>query len=38
VGSALTAEADPEKEYEECLLKAKAIRQVLETTSVDLNL
>ncbi|MGD1998735.1 MAG: anthranilate synthase component I family protein [Flavobacteriaceae bacterium] len=38
VGSALTAEADPEKEYEECLLKAKAIRQVLEKTSVDLNL
>jgi para-aminobenzoate synthetase component 1 len=38
VGSALTSEADPEKEYEECLLKAKAIRQVLEKTSVDLNL
>lgn len=29
VGSALTATADPEKEYEECLLKAKALMQVL---------
>lgn len=39
VGSALTAEADPEKEYQECLLKAKAIRKVLETpSSVNLNL
>jgi len=30
VGSALTAKANPEKEYEECLLKAKAMREVLE--------
>ncbi|MEM9142452.1 MAG: aminodeoxychorismate synthase component I [Bacteroidota bacterium] len=30
VGSAITAKADPEKEYEECLIKAKAMRQVLE--------
>ncbi|MCM4166452.1 Isochorismate synthase MenF [Arenibacter antarcticus] len=30
VGSAITAKASPEKEYEECLLKAKAMRQVLE--------
>lgn len=30
VGSAITAKADPEQEYEECLLKAKAMRSVLE--------
>lgn len=29
VGSAITSLSDPEKEYEECLLKAKAMRQVL---------
>lgn len=29
VGSAITALCDPEKEYEECLLKAKAMIQVL---------
>ena len=29
VGSAITAKADPEKEYEECLLKAKAMRDVI---------
>ncbi len=28
-GSAITYHADPEKEYEECLLKAKAIMEVL---------
>lgn len=30
VGSAITANATPEHEYQECLLKAKAMRQVLE--------
>lgn len=30
VGSAITAKSDPQKEYEECLIKAKAMRQVLE--------
>lgn len=29
VGSAITAESKPESEYEECLLKAKAMREVL---------
>ena len=33
VGSAITAKAIPEKEYEECLLKAKAMREVLEDAS-----
>lgn len=31
VGSAITYDADPEKEYEECLLKAKSIFQILTT-------
>lgn len=30
VGSAITAKSIPEKEYEECLVKAKAMREVLE--------
>ncbi|MBC3786867.1 anthranilate synthase component I family protein [Spirosoma utsteinense] len=30
VGSAITYEADPAQEWEECLLKARAIREVLE--------
>ena len=29
VGSAITSDSDPEREYEECLLKAKAIFQLL---------
>jgi para-aminobenzoate synthetase component 1 len=33
VGSGITFYSDPEKEWEECLLKAKAIRQVLESES-----
>ncbi|GAB3020130.1 aminodeoxychorismate synthase component I [Spirosoma pulveris] len=31
VGSAITYDADPAREWEECLLKASAIRQVLES-------
>ncbi len=30
VGSAITSKSEPEKEYQECLLKAKAMRKVLE--------
>jgi anthranilate/para-aminobenzoate synthase component I len=33
VGSALTANADPEKEYEECLVKAESLFQSLEIRS-----
>lgn len=35
VGSALTAAADPEKEYEECLLKARALMEVLNPSLSD---
>jgi len=31
VGSAITTKSDPLKEYEECLIKAKAMREVLES-------
>lgn len=34
VGSALTAQADPEKEYEECLVKGKALQYVVNATAV----
>lgn len=30
VGSAITLDSDPEKEYEECILKGRAIREVLK--------
>ncbi|AKQ45412.1 hypothetical protein TH63_06805 [Rufibacter radiotolerans] len=33
VGSAITYDSDPEQEYQECLLKAAAITQVLENPS-----
>ena len=33
VGGAITYDSDPEKEYEECLLKAKALMQVLGVIS-----
>jgi para-aminobenzoate synthetase component 1 len=35
VGSALTAKASPELEYEECLLKAKAMREVIENSNIQ---
>ena len=34
VGSAITFDSDPEREYDECLLKAKALLQVLGATLV----
>ncbi|MDZ4846478.1 MAG: anthranilate synthase component I family protein [Chitinophagales bacterium] len=35
VGSAITVDSVPEKEYEECLLKAKALREVLKSSVVS---
>ncbi len=35
VGSAITANADPAEEYQECLLKAKAMIEVLNPISVE---
>ena len=34
-GSAITYDADPEKEYEECLLKASAIFKVLANEKIN---
>lgn len=33
VGSAITLDSEPEKEYEECLLKGKAIREILKQSN-----
>ena len=35
VGSAITSGSQPEKEYEECLIKARAMREVLEKSSCE---
>ena len=37
VGSAITYDADPEYEYQECLLKAEAIMEVLGNTIKEVN-
>lgn len=34
VGGAITIDSDPEKEYEECMVKAKAIREVLKSEQI----
>lgn len=36
VGSAITAKSEPEKEYEECLIKARAINQVFNFTEKEI--
>ena len=36
VGGAITYDSDPEKEYEECLLKAKALMQVLGVIGIEI--
>lgn len=38
VGSAITAKSTPEREYEECLLKAKAMKFVLTKSSIQASL
>jgi para-aminobenzoate synthetase component 1 len=35
VGSAITMNADPEKEYDECMLKAKSMMQVLQKEKLE---
>ncbi len=35
VGSAIVADSVPEKEYEECLLKAKALREVIQSAMIN---
>ena len=35
VGSAITAASDAEREYEECMLKAKAMKECLQHTSAN---
>ena len=37
VGGAITAKSDPHKEYEECLIKAKAMREVFVITSYSIH-